>query len=161
MCPATKRTRRDSPRLIGFIAVSLALVWSATDSVAGQRAGAPKGSEYKVDAQVAPPKILAVRVRHDLCPFCQRFDPQMPKLVRDSSQESILWVTLDLSTESSQRQAAMLVSALQLEQVWTGDLSKMGSITFLDGKTREVLSFVQAADAKKVRKAIKDITSTE
>ena len=63
-----------------------------------------KGSDMKVAARVAVPKIIAVRIRHDMCPFCKKFDPHFSEVVQNASDESVLFVTLDLSTAATQQQ---------------------------------------------------------
>ncbi len=116
---------------------------------------APKGSDIKIAAQVQAPRVIAVRIRHDMCPFCKKFDPQFPALIRQATEEAVLFVTLDLSSEETQRQSALLVGALGLGEVWTGDMSKMGTIVFVDGKSKKVLSSAHQTDAKTVRVAMR------
>ncbi len=139
-------------RLFGLL--GLACLATVTTSAAPAVA-APKGADMKVNATVEPPGLIAVRIRHDLCPFCKAFDPQFPKLIRQTSDLAVLFVTLDLTSEATQKQAAMLVAAMGLESFWTGDLSKMGTITFVDPKTNKVLASVHQTDAKKVEAALR------
>ena len=114
----------------------------------------PRGSDMKVDAVVEAPAVLAVRVRHDMCPYCRALDAEMPELMKKSADQSVLWITLDLTDETTQQQAALLAGALGLEAIWTGDLSKIGSVTLIDGKSKDTISFIEAADAKKIRRAL-------
>ena len=96
-----------------------------------------------------------MRIRHDMCPYCKKFDPQFPALIRQAAAESVLFVTLDLSTEETQRQAALLVGALGIEAVWTGDMSKMGTIIFVGGESRTVIGSTPQTDVKAVRVALR------
>ena len=41
-------------------------------------AAAPKGADMKVSAKVEMPKIIAVRVSHDRCPFFRKSMPSSP-----------------------------------------------------------------------------------
>lgn len=118
-------------------------------------AAAPRGANMKVSATVKSPNIIAVRIRHDMCPLCRELDPQFPKLIRQTNNDSVLFVTLDLTSETTQQQAALLAGALGLESVWTGDLSKLGSVTFLDGRTKRTISFVQTVNMKKIEAALR------
>ena len=147
----------ESGRWLGLF--SLGCVALATASVVSLDA-APRGSDMKIAAKVESPAIIAVRIRHDMCPYCKKFDPLFPALVRQAMEESVLFVTLDLSSEESQRQAALLVGALGLEKVWTGDMSKMGTITFIDGKSKKVLSSTHQTDVKTVRVAMRKALAT-
>ena len=134
---------------LGTIGVMCVLTTLAVSAPSG-----PRGTDIKVSAKVELPAIIAVRIRHDMCPYCKSFDPKFPTLTLQSDSKSVLFVTLDLSNETTQRQAAMLVSALGLEKVWTGDMSRMGSIVFVDGATREIISTVMQVDTKKVAAAM-------
>lgn len=140
--------------LLVVVTAAAAAGGGAGTAKTGQDAAAARGADRKVNAKVSSPGIIAVRVRHDLCPLCKELDPKFPELVRQANNESVLFVTLDLSSETTQKQAALLVGALGLQRVWTGDLSKIGSVTFLDGKSKRILSFVQTVDRKEIEAAL-------
>lgn len=127
---------------------------------AQQAAAKARGTQMKVKAPVTTPKIIAVRTRHDMCPYCQAFDPKFPKLIGSVGSDSVLFVTLDLSNETTQRQAAMLVASMGLERVWTGDMSNMGTITFVDGKTRKILSTAYMRDMDSIKAAMREAVSS-
>lgn len=114
----------------------------------------PRGADMKISAQVETPKVIAVRIRHDMCPYCRQLDPKFPEVIRRAQDESVLFVTLDLTSETTQKQAALLVGALGLESVWTGDLSRIGSVVFVDGKSKKILSSVQTVDQKTLLAAL-------
>ena len=143
-----------SLRLFGFGMLAVAAI------LAAHAAAAPRGSDMKVNAKVRVPDIIAVRVRHDMCPLCKELDPKFPKIIRRANEESVLFVTLDLTDETTQQQAALTVGALGIESVWTGDLSKMGSVTFVDGKSKRIISFVQTVDTKKIEAALRDVVDS-
>lgn len=110
-----------------------------------------RGAGMKISAVSRPPKIIAVRVHHDLCPYCKQLEPQYAELIRRAKDESVLFVTLDLSSETSQRQSALLAGALGLKRVWPRDLSTLGTVTFVDGKSKRVISSFRAIDAETMR----------
>ena len=76
---------------IGMLAVAAIL--------AAHAAAAPRGSDMKVNAKVKAPDIIAVRVRHDMCPLCKELDPKFPEIIRNANDESVLFVTLDLTDQ--------------------------------------------------------------
>ncbi len=135
-------------RLIGLGILAVAAI------LAAHAVAAPKGSDIKVDAKVKAPDIIAVRVRHDMCPLCKGLDPKFPGIIRNANDESVLFVTLDLTDETTQQQAALTVGALGIKCVWTGDLSKLGSVTFVDGKSKRIISSVQTVDAREIEAAL-------
>lgn len=144
--------------VVGFriVAVLAIATLSTTLVLAG-----PRGANMKVSATVAAPDIIAVRIRHDACPLCRRLDPRFPDIIREFADASVLFVTLDMTDESSQTQAALLTGALGLEGVWTGDLSKLGSVTIMDGKNKQIIAFVQTDDTETIRAALKKAADTQ
>ncbi len=156
----TKRNYvRISAGLIGAACLAISTFSTTTAAVgefefslpATQDAAASRGAAIKVSAQVKTPDIIAVRVHHDMCPFCKQLDPQFAKLTRQTNNGSVLFVTLDLTNAATQQQAALLVGALGLEGVWTGDLSRLATITFVDGTSKRVVSSVRAVDEETMR----------
>ena len=125
-------------------------------SEAAKTAAEARGRQFKINAVVATPKIIAVRIRHDMCPFCKGFDSQFPKLIRKVKDDAVLFVTLDMTSETTQQQAAMLVRALGLDRIWTGDLSKMGTFMFVNGETKQVISSAYQVDQKTVISGLRD-----
>lgn len=130
------------------------------NNLAARAVAAPRGSAMKVTAEVKAPDIIAVRVRHDMCPLCKGLDPKFPEIIRNVNDESVLFVTLDLTDETTQQQAALTVGALGIESVWTGDLANLGTVTFVDGKSKRILSSVQTVDAKKIEAALRKVVAS-
>lgn len=162
----TRRTRGACRKfsLIGLVIVGCVALAVASPALAGEgqrtrgaaRAGAPKGSEYKVDATVETPRIIAVRIHHDRCPYCQRLAPEFAALSRASDGDGVLFVTLDLSNAATQRQAALMAAALGIEYLWTGDFSRIGTVTFVDGKSKRTLSTYRAAEEQELQAALRE-----
>ncbi|MCH8148430.1 MAG: hypothetical protein IH987_10615 [Planctomycetes bacterium] len=141
-------------RLIGFGILAVAAILTV------HAVAAPRGSDIKVNATVKAPDIIVVRVRHDMCPLCRELDPKFPKIIRTANDESVLFVTLDLTDETTQQQAALTVGALGIESVWTGDLSKLGTVTFVDGKSKRIISSIQTVDAKEIEAALRKVVDS-
>lgn len=116
-----------------------------------------RGASMKVAATVEIPAIIAVRIYHDRCPYCKKIAPEFTKLSRRMGERSILYVTLDLSSEDSQKQAALMVAALGIQHLWTGDLSKLGTVSFVDGKSKKTLSTYQANGNKSLEAVLKTV----
>ena len=130
---------------VGLAIVTFATAWSAAN---------PRGAEFKVTAPVEPPAILAVRFHHDMCPYCKKLAPQFADLPNKLQDKSVLLVTLDLTSEATQRQAALMVAALGIKDVWPGDLSKTGTVDLVDWRTREVRSSYRAVGAGSLSAAL-------
>lgn len=99
-----------------------------------------RAAAMKTAGDAQPPRLIALRVHHDMCPYCKQMKPELKKVMEASSQERVLWITLDLTTEQTQRQSAMLIAALGLAEQWTGDMTPMGTVTFIDAASRKLLT---------------------
>ena len=142
----------NRPRMtIAVVGLGCAAIVVASAAVAAMQNAQDRGATMKVSAVARPPKIIAVRVHHDMCPYCKQLDPQYDELIRRTTDESVLFVTLDLTSETSQRQSALLAGALGIKRVWPRDLSKLATITFVDGKSKRVISSFRAIDAETMR----------
>jgi|GEM_PF-3168464 len=141
--------------VVGIGVLSLAAI------IAAQAAAAPKGANMKVSARVKAPDIMAVRVRHDMCPLCKQLDPKFPEMIRRTKSASVLFVTLDLTDETTQQQAALTVGALGIDSVWTGDYTRLGSVTFVDGQSKQIISSIQTVDTKKIEAALREVVASK
>lgn len=154
-------TARTPLAVLGCLFAAVAAVAMAGPEGPGRgdpavdRITAPKAAGDRLIATVRPPDLIAVRFHHDRCPFCKMLEPEYARLVRETSPDSVLFVTLDLSTAGRQNQAALLVAALGLESVWPGDYTKLGTVTFVDGRTRRILSTYRTADETPLEEALR------
>jgi len=114
-----------------------------------------RGSQFKVDARVQGPKVLAVRIHHDMCPRCKQLKPKFEELGSRVVDVPVLLVTLDLSTPATQQQAALMAGALHLESVWTGDLSRIGTVSFLDAESKKTLAEFRADGQQSLKDALR------
>ena len=121
----------------------LTMTVSAALAVRGDDADVtmPRSPHDKLLADTQAPTVIAIRVHHDLCPYCKKLAPAFSRLVRAADGEgATLFVTLDFSTPASQRQAGLLLTALGLQNHWTGDYSSLGSVTLVDGTTKATIA---------------------
>jgi len=114
-----------------------------------------RGAQIKVVGEAKTPSIIAVRFHHDMCPYCQKLAPEYAKLTERGAESSVLMITMDLSNETTQRQSALLLGALGLERLWTGDLSMIGTVVFVDGTSKEVLTTYRAVEKGHLSGAMK------
>ncbi len=143
--------------IMGSLATGRALLaaQSRQDSTSPGRHAQQRGAGVKVAAEVRKPRFVAVRIHHDLCPFCGVLSPEFDRLQREAG-DAILFITLDTTSERTQEQAALLVGALGLDGLWTGDLSRLATVSFVDFESKAVLSSVRAADAEQAKRALRE-----
>jgi len=116
------------------------------------------GADMPISVKARVPQIVALRVHHDQCPVCKKLkaDPEFPKISTLSNLGDVLFVTLDMTSEETQSQSALLVGALGLEAFWPVDLSTLGTVTLVDWKRKRTLSSVRAFDVKAIRSAVRE-----
>jgi hypothetical protein len=124
-------------------------------------AASPRGTDLGVNAQARSPKIVALRIHHDLCPYCKALtsDPKFARLGVEPEDESVLFVTLDMSSTHTQRQSAMLLAALGLAELWPADLTALGTLTLVDWENKKVVASERALDVPSIRAALRKALS--
>lgn len=113
-----------------------------------------RGRTMKVHEQVEDPAVIAVRIRHDMCPVCMSIERDFDPISELANDLGVLIVTIDLSTEEARRQSALLTASLGLKRLWPADLSGMGSVILVDGRSRETLETLQTDDLEQIEAAI-------
>jgi hypothetical protein len=143
----------------GFLLAALGL---ASSGAHGQSQGSPPGSptpslrpeDLRIDVRPETPRLIAVRLRHDLCPICREVEPNLESARELADAVRVLLIDVDLTNAATQRQSSMLLAALGLDEIWPTDLSALGTITVFDGETLDVLSSVQATDAEQLEASL-------
>ena len=138
-------------RRVPLIMLAFAATWCAAGNA---QVTTPLSPDDELLAAAKPPRLIALRFHHDLCPYCKTLDPLFAELAQRANHKSVLFVTLDLSTEAAQQQAGLLAGALGLQSAWPGNYSKLGTVTFVDANTRRVLSSVRAYKTKPLADAL-------
>jgi hypothetical protein len=62
------------------------------------------------------------------------------------SDRPVLFVTLDLTSEASRRQAALLAGALELDQAWARSRMQTGQAMLVCGRLKEVIATLSSDD---------------
>ncbi len=63
-----------------------------------------------------------------------------------AADQPVLFVTFDLTTAESRRQAGLLAGALGLEKAWDTNAMKTGQAMIVCGRYKEVIATVSAAE---------------
>ena len=127
---------------IGLVTATLAVAQVKDPLKKANPAAYARAASMKTVGEAVAPRLIAVRVHHDMCPYCKSLKPDFEKVTKQPRDESVLWVTLDLTTEQSQQQSALLSAALGVQELWTGDLTPIGTVTFVDGTTKRPSPFI-------------------
>ena len=91
-------------------------------------------------AATATPEIIAVKFTADWCSICKSMDPTMKEITQEMSEDSVLFVTFDMTNKATQRQSEFLASALGLESVWAANRGKAGLVALVHFESRSVVA---------------------
>lgn len=99
------------------------------------------------DAAVAPspgnsaaaPTLIAVKFHSDNCGACVALERNLAELKTNLADQSVLWLTFNLTDPNSRRQSEFLASSLRLGEVWKMYSAKTGYVLLVDAKSGEVV----------------------
>jgi len=92
------------------------------------------------------PDLIVARFHADWCGACKTLAPKFDALKQAAADERVLFVTLDLTTADSRRQAALLAGALGLDKAWALNGLKAGQAMIICGRYKQVIATVPAAE---------------
>ncbi len=147
--------------LVGLLGSSIAITGEAPRGAAAEtpsdivRRAGEMGSRFKVDLKSERPVLIALRIRHDMCPICKSIESRFDPIVTIVNDNAILLVTIDLSNEATLRQSSMLIASLGLEGLWPTDFTGVGSVTMVAGASKEALATIQTDDVDEIRAFIR------
>jgi thiol-disulfide isomerase/thioredoxin len=119
---------RSSLAATGAFAATLVFVMLATGPVVA-------GNDNKASA----PDVMAVKFHADWCGSCKTIAPMLSDLKNKRDGEPVLFVTLDLTNQTTTAQAALMASALGIDKVYDKHAPKTGYVLLIDAKTKKVV----------------------
>ncbi|MCG8417780.1 MAG: thioredoxin [Proteobacteria bacterium] len=119
-------------------ALSIAFVAAAVVALTGF---AQAGSERSTAAD-----LMAVKFHADWCGSCKVIGPHFTNLGNKFDGKKVLFLTLDMTNESTQRQSEYLASALGLGKVWKSHAPKTGYILLIEPKSRQIVGKLTKKD---------------
>ncbi len=112
----------------------------------GAVAVGPDAKELSKAPGVERPDLIVARFHADWCGACTQLAPKFDSLKRAAAEMPVLFVTLDLTTVESRRQAGLLAGALGLDMAWEKNGMKTGQAMIVCGRSKEVIATVSAAE---------------
>ena len=112
----------------------------------GAVAVGPDARETAETPGIEQPDLIVARFHADWCGACKSLVPKIDALKRAAADKSVLFVTLDLTTAESRRQAGLLAGALGLDKAWDKSGMKTGQALIIGGRYKEVIATVPAAE---------------
>lgn len=125
---------------LGALTLSLGVLALGTVAVG------PDAKQISKTPGVNRPELIIVRFHADWCRPCKQLALNFDSLKRAAAEEPVLFVTLDLTTAESRRQAGLLAGALGLDEAWDTNAMKTGQAMIVCGRSKEVIALVPAAE---------------
>ena len=106
----------------------------------------PDAKETSEARGVEQPDLIVARFHADWCGACKTLAPRFDALKQAAANEQVLFVTLDMTSVESRRQAALLAGALGLDKAWAKSGLKTGQAMIVCGRYKEVIATVSALE---------------
>jgi len=104
------------------------------------------------------PEVLGVLFYADWCNSCKVLDPELAKAREESNldTESVLFVRLDLTDETTSLQSHFLASQLGIGEFYAENAGSTGFLLLVDAETKEVLTRItKTSDADEITNVIR------
>lgn len=94
---------------------------------------------------VVSPKLVAVKFFAEWCGRCPQIAPIYTELIEEHRNEPILFVTFDVTDESTTRAAKKLASTLGIKWNWDA-VTETGAVVLIDREAQQVLATLTAKE---------------
>lgn len=113
-------------------------------------------AEAVVRAEVASPKVVAVKLHADWCGKCRAMEGPLRAARAALVDEPVLFVTFDFTDQSTAKQAEFLASLTGYEAIWETYERRTGFSILVNAETGEMLGEVRTPDAAAIEAAIRE-----
>lgn len=111
----------------------------------------------KGKAEMADNTLYAVTFHADWCGTCRKLEPELTsaRANGDLDNQNVLFVTLDLTNDTTKHQAALMASALGISDFYESNRGKTGFVLLVNGKTGETVGRIKGdTKAAKIEKKV-------
>lgn len=106
----------------------------------------------QAENETAKADAYAVVFYADWCGSCKAMDPKLKEARASLADESVLFVTFNMTDENTKKQTAMLANALNLEDHFSENAGKTGFLLLIDPKNNEVVDRITKNDSAEAMK---------
>ena len=86
------------------------------------------------------PEVISLLFYADYCGSCKVLDPKVEVVKEALSTEPILFIKLDHSSDETTNQAALLMDAIGMNDVYEAEKKSSGFMLVVDANTKEVIA---------------------
>ena len=107
--------------------------------------------------------VYAVLMYADWCGSCKALDPKIVQARENDAldEKDVLFITLDLTDETTSHQAAMMAEALDIAEFYETNGGKTGFMVLINSKNGEPISRItKSLDAEGISKHINEAIKT-
>ena len=103
------------------------------------------------------PIVYAVLMHADWCGSCKVLDPKITQARENNGldEKNVLFITLDLTNETTSHQAAMMADVLEITELYESNAGKTGFMVLIDSKTGDPISRItKSLDAESISEQV-------
>lgn len=133
-------------RTLSSAAIGLAVLTAGTTGWLAMTGPAALAEQTSARAEAESPAVIAVKFHADWCGYCKAMGPIFTDLENKFDGKPVLFVTLDLTNQSTKRRAEYLAATLGLGSLWVENNGSTGTVRLVDFNTRSTVATLTSSD---------------
>jgi thiol-disulfide isomerase/thioredoxin len=102
------------------------------------------GSENEAPSANSGPDLVALKFHADWCPPCIKLGNSIGKIYGDYQEKPILFITFDVTNETTKQKANYLSSMMGFDKVWEEHSARLGFVLLVDARSKNIVDTLTA-----------------
>jgi len=108
------------------------------------------------------PKVIAIKFHADYCGACKKIGRVMPDVIKESGEQPVLFLKMDITNDATAAQAEYHMAALGLTDYWEKYGQRTGYVLLINAQTHELIGKITSKDnaeamAEKINRAVNEV----